>query len=176
MDKKSLTERDICTKYITPALEASGWDLLLQVREEFPLTAGRIIVRGKVHTRGKSRRADYVLYYKPNIPIAVIEAKDNNHAIGAGMQQGLSYSSLLQVPFTFSSNGDGFLFHNALDRDGCIEREIALRFLHPKRCGSYGRHPGSILRTSRPWLPRIITVTAVPALRATISCWPSTRQ
>ncbi len=126
MDKKSLTERDICTKYITPALERSGWDLHLQVREEFPLTAGRIIVRGKVHIRGKSKRADYVLYYKPNIPIAVIEAKDNNHTVGAGMQQGLGYSSLLQVPFTFSSNGDGFLFHNALARDGLMEREISL--------------------------------------------------
>jgi type I restriction enzyme R subunit len=126
MDKKSLTERDICTKFITPALETSGWDLLLQVREEFPLTAGRIIVRGKVHARAKNKRADYVLYYKPNIPIAVLEAKDNNHTVGAGMQQGLGYSSLLQVPFTFSSNGDGFLFHNALAIDGHVERELAL--------------------------------------------------
>lgn len=87
--KKQLSERDICTKYITPALELAGWDVLTQIREEFPLTNGRIIVRGKLHTRAKRKRVDYVLFYKPNIPIAVIEAKDNNHTIGDGMQQGL---------------------------------------------------------------------------------------
>jgi len=126
MDKKSLSERDICTKFITPALEKAGWDLQGQVREEFSLTAGRIIVRGKVHTRAKNKRADYVLHYKPNLPIAIIEAKDNRHSVGSGMQQGLAYSALLQVPFTFSSNGDGFLFHNALAGPGQIEREISL--------------------------------------------------
>lgn len=126
MDKKALSERDICTKYITPALEKAGWDPLLQVREELSLTAGRVIVRGKLHTRAKNKRADYVLFYKPNIPIAVIEAKDNSQTVGAGMQQGLGYAALLQVPFAFSSNGDGFLFHNALATDGKIEREIGL--------------------------------------------------
>jgi type I restriction enzyme R subunit len=126
MDKKTLSERDICTKFITPAVERAGWDLQLQVREEFPLTAGRIIVRGNVHTRGKNKRADYVLFYKPNIPLAVIEAKDNNHTVGDGMQQGLGYAKMLQVPFIFSSNGDGFLFHNQLATDGKMEREIAL--------------------------------------------------
>jgi type I restriction enzyme, R subunit len=126
MDKKGLSERDICTKYITPALEKAGWDLLLQVREELSLTAGRVIVRGKLHTRAKNKRADYVLYYKPNIPIAVIEAKDNSQTAGSGMQQGLGYAALLQVPFVFSSNGDAFLFHNALATDGAIEREIGL--------------------------------------------------
>ncbi|MFM7438207.1 MAG: hypothetical protein ACKO2V_06315 [Snowella sp.] len=80
MDKKHLSERDICTKFITPALERAGWDILTQVREEFSLTNGRIIVRGQLHTRAKNKRADYVLFYKPNIPIAVIEAKDNNHS------------------------------------------------------------------------------------------------
>jgi type I restriction enzyme R subunit len=114
MDKKSLSERDICTKFINPALDKAGWDMQVQVREEFALTAGRIIVRGKLHTRAKNKRADYVLFYKPNIPIAIIEAKDNSHSIGAGMQQGLTYSEMLEVPFTFSSNGDGFLFHNTL--------------------------------------------------------------
>ena len=126
MDKKALSERDICTKFITPAIEKAGWDLFLQVREEFSLTAGRIIVRGKLHTRAKNKRADYVLYYKPNLPIAVIEAKDNNQTVGSGMQQGLGYAALLQVPFAFSSNGDAFLFHNSLAKDGPIEREIAL--------------------------------------------------
>ncbi|MEM9008981.1 MAG: type I restriction endonuclease, partial [Cyanobacteria bacterium P01_F01_bin.86] len=89
MDKKQLSERDICTKFITPALEKAGWDIITQVREEFPLTKGRVIVRGKLHTRGQAKRADYVLFHKPNIPIAVIEAKDNKHTIGDGMQQGL---------------------------------------------------------------------------------------
>jgi len=124
--KKDLTERDICTKYITPALENAGWDIITQVYEEFALTKGRVIVRGKLHTRAKNKRADYVLFYKPGIPIAVIEAKDNNHSIGDGMQQGLGYSGLLHVPFTFSSNGDGFLFHNSIATDGMIEKEISL--------------------------------------------------
>jgi type I restriction enzyme, R subunit len=126
MDKKQLSERDICTKYITPALERSGWDILTQIREEFSLTDGRILVRGKLHARAKNKRADYVLFYKPNLPIAVIEAKDNNHSVGDGMQQGLGYGELLQVPFVFSSNGDRFLFHNKIATDGIIEREIGL--------------------------------------------------
>lgn len=126
MNKKQFSERDICTKYITPALERAGWDVLTQIREEFSLTDGRILVRGKMHTRAQNKRADYVLFYKPNIPIAIIEAKDNNHSLGDGMQQGLVYGELLQVPFVFSSNGDGFLFHNKIATDGIIEREIGL--------------------------------------------------
>nr|WP_034333762.1 DEAD/DEAH box helicase family protein [Herbaspirillum sp. B39] len=126
MNKQALSERDICTKFITPALEKSGWDVLTQVREEFLLTKGRIIVRGKLHTRGQHKRADYVLFHKPNLPIAVIEAKDNKHAVGSGMQQALGYAEMLQVPFVFSSNGDGFLFHNKIAKDGVIERELSL--------------------------------------------------
>jgi type I restriction enzyme R subunit len=110
-----LSERDICTKRITPALVRAGWDLDSQIREEVSFTAGRIIVRGKLVTRGKAKRADYILYYKPNIPIAVIEAKDNTHSVGDGMQQALDYAETLEIPFVFSSNGDGFLFH---DRTG----------------------------------------------------------
>ncbi|HIX61094.1 MAG TPA: DEAD/DEAH box helicase family protein [Candidatus Halomonas stercoripullorum] len=115
MDKKALSERDICTKFITPALERAGWDIQTQVREEVSFTAGRIIVRGRMHIRGKRRRADYLLSYQKNQPIAVIEAKDNKHSLGDGMQQALAYSDALDVPFVFSSNGDGFLFH---DRTG----------------------------------------------------------
>jgi type I restriction enzyme, R subunit len=126
MDMKQLSERDICTKYITPALVRSGWDILTQIREEFSLTDGRILVRGKLHARAKNKRADYVLFYKPNLPIAIIEAKDNKHSVSDGMQQGLGYGELLQVPFVFSSNGDGFLFHNKIATDGIIEREIGL--------------------------------------------------
>lgn len=127
MNKKDLSERDICTKFITPALEQAGWDITTQIREEFPLTNGRVIVRGKLHTRAKNKRADYVLFYKPNIPMAVIEAKDNNHSIGDGMQQALAYADMLQVPFVFSSNGDGFLFHNKIATDGIIERELTMQ-------------------------------------------------
>ncbi|HAR32908.1 MAG TPA: restriction endonuclease, partial [Desulfobacter sp.] len=127
MNKKQLSERDICTKFITPALKQAGWDIATQVREEFSLTKGRIIVRGHLHTRAKHKRADYVLFYKPNIPIAIIEAKDNNHSVGDGMQQALVYADMLQVPFLFSSNGDGFLFHNKIAPDGIIERELSLQ-------------------------------------------------
>ncbi len=126
MDKKQFSERDICTKYITPSLERSGWDIATQIREEFVLTKGRVLVRGPLHTRAKNKRADYVLFYKPNIPIAIIEAKDNNHSLGDGMQQGLGYAAMLEVLFVFSSNGDGFLFHNKIATDGIIEREISL--------------------------------------------------
>lgn len=115
MDKKSLSERDICTKFITPAVQQAGWDKMAQLREEVSFTKGRIIVRGKLVTRGKAKRADYVLYYRPNVPIAIIEAKDNNHSVGAGMQQALEYAEALNIPFVFSSNGDGFVFH---DRTG----------------------------------------------------------
>ncbi|MEO1678261.1 MAG: DEAD/DEAH box helicase family protein [Pseudomonadota bacterium] len=115
MDKRSLSERDICTKYITPALRKAGWDEMLQIREEVSFTKGRIIVRGKLVTRGQGKRADYILYYKPNIPIALIEAKDNTHSVGDGIQQALDYAETLNIPFVFSSNGDGFVFH---DRTG----------------------------------------------------------
>jgi type I site-specific restriction endonuclease len=79
MDKRTLSERDICTKFITPALRKAGWDEMLQIREEVSFTKGRIIVRGKLVSRGQAKRADYILYYKPNIPLALIEAKDNAH-------------------------------------------------------------------------------------------------
>jgi type I restriction enzyme R subunit len=126
MDKKTLSERDVCTKYITPSLEKAGWDLHLQVREEVGFTAGRIYVRGKLHTRGAQKRADYILYFRPNIPIAVIEAKDNTHTLGAGLQQALGYANTLDIPFVFSSNGDGFIFHDKTITAGEIEREISL--------------------------------------------------
>lgn len=133
MNKKELSERDICTKYITPALEKAGWDIQLPVREEVSLTKGRIIVRGKLHTRGNNKRADYILYHKPNIPIAIIEAKDNKHTVADGMQQALGYAEMIDVPFVFSSNGDAFLFHNSLAEDGQLEKEIPMEsFPSPK--------------------------------------------
>tara|TARA_R100001377_G_scaffold72091_1_gene47827 strand:+ start:2411 stop:4789 length:2379 start_codon:yes stop_codon:yes gene_type:complete len=124
--KKDLSERDICTKYITPAITAAGWDLLSQIREEVSFTKGRIIVRGKLHTRGELKRADYILYYKSNIPLAVIEAKENGLSVGAGMQQALNYAETLGVPFVFSSNGDAFLFHDRTGLAGKTEEVLAL--------------------------------------------------
>ncbi len=113
MDKKRLSETDICTKIITPAFVAAGWDLHTQIREEVALTAGRILVRGKRYKRAERKYADYILYYKPSIALAVIEAKDNTHALGDGMQQALRYSDMHgKLPFVFSINGDAFLFHD----------------------------------------------------------------
>ena len=125
-DKKKLSERDICSKFITPAVTDAGWDLHSQIREEVSFTKGRIIVRGKLHSRGEQKRADYILYYKSNIPIAVIEAKDNSHSVGAGMQQALNYAETLEVPFVFSSNGDGFLFHDRTGHAAITEQALAL--------------------------------------------------
>lgn len=126
MDKKKLSERDICTKYITPAVVNAGWDIHNQVREELSFTAGRIMVRGRLHARGKQRRADYVLSYQQNQPIAIIEAKDNKHSVGDGMQQALAYSDALDAPFVFSSNGDGFLFHDRTGLGDKTETELTL--------------------------------------------------
>lgn len=126
MNKRELTERDICTKFITPALTARGWDLMYQIREQVYFTRGEIHVRGKLVTRGKKNFADYILYYKPNIPVAIVEAKDNTHPVGAGMQQGLRYADTLDIPFVFSSNGDAFLFHDRTGQNDRIEREIPL--------------------------------------------------
>ena len=126
MNKKDLSERDICTKFITPSIVAAGWCVDNQIREEVGFTDGRIYVRGKIHARGAQKRADYILYYKPNIPIAVIEAKDNNHTIGAGIQQALGYAETLEIPFVFSSNGDGFIFHDRSLKSGELEKQISL--------------------------------------------------
>ena len=126
MNKKDLSERDICSKYINPSIERSGWDMRRQVREEVSFTDGRIIVQGQLHTRGKRKRADYILYYKPNVPIAIIEAKDNNHNVGDGMQQALEYAEILDIPFVFTSNGDSFLFHDKTLSSGELEKEISL--------------------------------------------------
>ncbi len=126
MDKKGLTERDICTKFILPAIKGAGWDEMSQVREEVYFTKGRIIVRGKLVTRGTAKKADIVLYYKPNLPIALIEAKDNKHHVGDGLQQGLEYAATLDVPFVFSSNGDGFVFHDRTGHSTPIESTLGL--------------------------------------------------
>ncbi|MFM0244116.1 EcoAI/FtnUII family type I restriction enzme subunit R [Paraburkholderia sediminicola] len=122
----SLSERDICTKLITPAVVTAGWDVNTQLREEVSLTDGRVIVRGKLSTRGRKLRADYVLYHSPNVPLAVIEAKDQSHTASDGIQQALVYAEMLDVPFVFSSNGTRFIFHDKTATDGQLEREIEM--------------------------------------------------
>jgi type I restriction enzyme R subunit len=129
MNKKELTEADIRTKFITPAIVGGSgekWNVMTQVREETYFTKGRVIVRGKTVKRGEAKKADYLLFYKPNIPIAVIEAKDNNHSVGAGMQQALEYAEILDIPFAYSSNGDAFLEHDRSGISGTVEREFPL--------------------------------------------------
>jgi type I restriction enzyme R subunit len=127
MNKKDLSETDIRTKLITPAIVKAGWDLNTQIREEVALTAGKVIVRGKQHKRGPVRYADYVVSYKLNLPLAIVEAKDNKHAIGDGMQQALNYADMHGgLPFVFSSNGDGFLFHDRTATDSPIETQLSL--------------------------------------------------
>ena len=126
MNKKLLSERDICTKFINPAIEKAGWNMRTQVREEVSFTDGRIIVQGIFTLEERKKRADYILYYKSDIPIAIIEAKDNNHNVGDGMQQALEYSEILHIPFVFTSNGDSFLFHDKTKNTGDIEKEISL--------------------------------------------------
>lgn len=125
-NKKDLSERDICTQFILPSLVKAGWDVAKQIREEVFFTDGRIFVKGNKTTRGKRKRADFILYLKPNIPIAIIEAKDNNHSVGAGLQQALSYAEILDVPAAFSSNGDGFVQHDRSGVSGQIEKELSL--------------------------------------------------
>jgi type I restriction enzyme, R subunit len=135
--RKGYTERDICTKFITPALVNSGWDLHKQIREEVSFTAGQIVVQGKKHTRKKAKRADYILSYKTNVPLAVVEAKDDTHSIGSGMQQALEYAEMLDIPFVFSSNGMGFLFHDRTGQSEQVEQELTMeQFPSPKRLWS----------------------------------------
>lgn len=132
MDKHPLSERDICTKFITPAIMQAGWQQH-QFREEVSLTDGRIMVRGKLASRiknpnakGGPKRADFVLYARPNVPIAVIEAKQAKFSLGHGMQQALAYAEMLDAPFAISSNGDGFLLHDRTGITQPVERELQL--------------------------------------------------
>jgi len=124
--KKKLTERDITTKYVLPAIVKAGWNLASQVREEVFFTDGRVIVKGDKTTRGERKRADVVLYYKPNIPIATIEVKDNNHSVGAGMPQSLDYAETLDVPVAFSTNGDAFLQHDRSGYSSHVEKRLSM--------------------------------------------------
>jgi len=132
LDKLILSERDICTKCITPAIQQAGWQQH-EFREEVQLTDGRVMVRGNLAARiknpevkGGPKRADYVLYARSSIPIAVVEAKQNKYSVGHGMQQALAYAELLDAPFAISSNGDGFLLHDRTGLTQPVERELSL--------------------------------------------------
>jgi type I restriction enzyme R subunit len=158
MDKKKLTEADIRSKFILPAItgkDGGKWNLMSQVREEFYFTKGRVIVRGKTIKRGEAKKADYLLYYKTNLPIAVVEVKDNTHSVGAGMQQALEYAEILDVPFAYSTNGDAFLEHDRTITSGVVTREIPLdQFPTPEElwnryCQAKGLTPKQIAVTTQ---------------------------
>ena len=158
MDKKKLSEADICAKFITPALNRSGWGEAEQVYREYTLRPGRVVVRGQKASRDRNSvlRADYVLFYKTSIPLAVIEAKDNSHAVGAGMAQAISYAALLGVPFSFASNGDGFVFRDATVSTGVLETSLALdQFPSPAELWER-------LCTWKGWTPEVRQLTEQP--------------
>lgn len=134
INKKELSETDICDLFITPAIVKAGWDTIRQIRREVTLTPGPVIVRGNMSSRNKKKKkfADYVLYQEPGVPIAVVEAKDNNHTVSQGMQQALGYSEILEVPSVFSSNGDAFASHNKFPAAGeDIETQFPLEKFPP---------------------------------------------
>ena len=139
--KKELSENSIYTHFVIPALTKAGWDLQKQIREQVYFTDGRIQVNGKKNTRGVRKFADVILYYKPNIPVAIIEVKKNTLALGAGMQQVLNYGAILDIPVVFSTNGDGFIEHDRSGYSAIIERELNLdNFPSPEELWEKYRH------------------------------------
>ncbi len=152
-DKKALSERDICTKYITPAIAQAGWDIHAQLSENYNVTAGEVIVRGRASKRKTPQFADYVLWHKPGIPLAIVEAKDNSHTVAAGIQQALRYAEMIDAPFAFSSNGDGFLLH---DRTGAAHQFWRARLRPNEVCVPRGRrHHDSAPGAGRPIVARV---------------------
>ena len=161
MEKKKLSGADICAKFITPAITQAGWDEAKQVYREYTLRSGRVVVRGQKASRDKKSvlRADYVLFYKASIPLAVIEAKDNTHAVGAGMAQAINYAELLGVPFSFASNGDGFVSRDATLAGGVLESNLTLKQfptpaeLWERLCAWKGWTPEVRRLTEQPYAP-----------------------
>jgi type I restriction enzyme, R subunit len=134
VDKKTLSESDICDLFISPALKGAGWDQITQIRREVTLAPGPVVVRGNVASRNKKKRkfADNVLYQEPGVPVAVIEAKDNYHTVSQGLQQALGYAEILNIPSAYSSNGDGFASHNKVPTAGeDIETQFSLDAFPP---------------------------------------------
>lgn len=125
---KDLSEEDIKNRFITPALERSGWSkeqmrMEFPMRENIPFTDGKVIIKGKTAKRGTRKSADYLLYHHNNFPIAIVEAKDMNHDVAHGIQQAIDYARILDVPFAYSSNGTGFVEHNMRTGE---ERELSI--------------------------------------------------
>jgi type I restriction enzyme R subunit len=132
--KKALSETDVCDLYITPAIENAGWDPMKQIRREVTLAPGPVVVRGNMSSRNKKKFADYVLAWEPGVPVAVVEAKDNNHTVSHGIQQALGYAEILEIPSAFSSNGDAFASHNKVPVPGeDIETEFPLQSFPPPK-------------------------------------------
>ncbi len=128
MNKSKLSESDICDKFVRPAMVQAGWHTLDQIYAQFPLRAGRVVVRGNQARRDESTvlRADFALFHKPNIPLAVVEVKKSSLSVQAGLQQAIHYAQLLDVPFSFASNGDGFVFRDATLSTGVLEQTLRL--------------------------------------------------
>ncbi len=122
INKKELKEQEIRTMFITPALKSKGWEVPTNMREEYYFTDGRVLVAGSQHSVAEGKKADYLLYHKGK-PIAVVEAKDNKHAVGGGIQQAMDYALILDLKFAYSSNGDAFLEHDFITGK---ETELAL--------------------------------------------------
>ena len=134
IDKKSLSESDICDLFISPSIKRAGWDQTTQIRREVTLAPGPVTVRGNFASRNKKKRkfADYVLYQQLGVPVAVVEAKDNHHTVSQGLQQALGYAELLDVPSAYSSNGDAFASHNKVITPGeDIETQFPLDVFPP---------------------------------------------
>ena len=114
LDKKQMTEEDIKYSFITPAIQAKGWSDKITMETQVKFTDGKINLKGNVVKREPAKKADYILYLNSNNPIAIIEAKDNNHTVSYGLQQAMTYAQMLDIPFAYSSNGDGFYEHDFL--------------------------------------------------------------
>ena len=123
LSKKQMTEEDIKLYFITPALTSRGWQNKITMETKVQFTDGKINIRGNLVSRQSPKKADYVLYINSHNPIAIVEAKDNNHTVSFGLQQAMTYARMLDVPFAYSSNGDGFYEHDFLTG---LEREIKL--------------------------------------------------
>lgn len=165
MNYNNYSEEDVKYQFITPSIENAGWDKT-QIRFEYSFTDGQMMIRGMKAKRGARKRADYLLSYKPNLPLAIVEAKDQKHAIGDGMQQGINYAEILDIPFVYSSNGNGFLEHDMITGK---ERELHLnefpspeelweRMIHEKKISDKVediiRGPYHIDNGQKPKIPR----------------------
>jgi len=174
ISKKQMSEEDIKLHYITPAITAQ-WNIQ-HITMETKVTDGRINLKGNLVIREKPKRADYVLYVSANNPIAIVEAKDNNHAVSYGLQQAMTYAQMLDVPFAYSSNGDGFMEHDFLTGK---EREFGLDEF-PTEQELIQRYKQTVVLALRPNRRKSshsrITAAKTPTRPATISALPSTAQ